>query len=135
MLTLLICILIGIFLSPWYGFILFLIYVGGLLVMFAYVVALIPNIIIYIDLSIVLVGIIQISFIYIYWNSYFIDIKNLNVLNVKYIMNVKIRSIELVSPEFISILIGLGIILLVNIIVVVKICYYKYRVMRPFVNI
>nr|YP_010142658.1 NADH dehydrogenase subunit 6 [Sinotaia quadrata]QQL03238.1 NADH dehydrogenase subunit 6 [Sinotaia quadrata] len=135
MLTLLMCMLIGMFLSSWYGSILFLIYVGGLLVMFAYVVALIPNIIVCMDLSIVLIMIMQISFMYMYWNSYFIDIKSLNILNISYMMNIKMSSIELVSPEFINILIGLGIILLINMIVVVKICYYKYSAMRPFVNI
>nr|YP_009422149.1 NADH dehydrogenase subunit 6 [Cipangopaludina ussuriensis]ASR74855.1 NADH dehydrogenase subunit 6 [Cipangopaludina ussuriensis] len=135
MLTLLMCMLIGVFLSSWYGFILFLIYVGGLLVMFAYVVALIPNILMNMDMSIVWIGGMQVSFMYMYWNSCFVDMKNLNILSTGYMMNVKMSSIELVSPEFISILISLGIILLINMIVVVKICYYKYSVMRPFLNI
>lgn len=38
------CILRGLLVTPWYGYILFLIYLGGLLVVFAYVSALIPNI-------------------------------------------------------------------------------------------
>nr|BBQ05077.1 NADH dehydrogenase subunit 6 [Cipangopaludina japonica] len=134
-LTLLMCMLIGMFLSSWYGFILFLIYVGGLLVMFAYVVALIPNILVHMDLSIILIMIMQVSYMYMCWNFYFIDMKNLDIFNISYMMNIKMSSIELVSPEFITILISLGAILLINMIVVVKICYYKYSVMRPFVGV
>nr|AQT38716.1 NADH dehydrogenase subunit 6 [Margarya monodi] len=134
MLTLLMCVMIGVFLSSWYGFILFLIYVGGLLVMFAYVAALIPNIFMDIDLFGGLIGVVQISFMYMYWGFFFIDVKGLDVLNVMFMVNKKMSSVELVSPEFITILIGLGVILLVNMIVVVKICYHKYSVMRPFLG-
>nr|YP_009421088.1 NADH dehydrogenase subunit 6 [Cipangopaludina chinensis]ASR74867.1 NADH dehydrogenase subunit 6 [Cipangopaludina chinensis] len=134
MLTLLMCVLIGVFLSSWYGFILFLIYVGGLLVMFAYVAALIPNIFMNVDLFGGLIWIVQIGFMYMYWSVFFVDVKSLDVLNVVFMINKKMSSIELVSPEFINILIGLGIVLLVNMIVVVKICYHKYSVMRPFLS-
>lgn len=40
--------------------------------------------------------------------------------------------IELVSPEIISILISLALILLINLVVVVKICYYQQRALRPY---
>ncbi|CAJ1129313.1 Hypothetical predicted protein (mitochondrion) [Octopus vulgaris] len=38
-------ILISFFIYSWYGYMLFLVYVGGLLVMFMYIISLIPNLI------------------------------------------------------------------------------------------
>lgn len=37
------CVIVGLCVSSWYGYVLFLVYVGGLLVIFAYVAALVPN--------------------------------------------------------------------------------------------
>nr|YP_009421075.1 NADH dehydrogenase subunit 6 [Viviparus chui]ASR74842.1 NADH dehydrogenase subunit 6 [Viviparus chui] len=132
MFTLLMCILISMFLSSWYAYILFLIYVGGLLVMFAYVAALIPNIMMSMSSSMFLFFVIQICIMYVYTYCYFIDSKSLVMYNYVAMVNMKMTGIELVSPEFISIMISLGVILLINLVVVVKICYHKYSVMRPF---
>ena len=44
----------------------------------------------------------------------------------------KACGIELVSPIIVSVLVRLAIILLINLIVVVKICYYQQRALRPY---
>ena len=52
--------------------------------------------------------------------------------NLKEIGMLKSHGIELVSPIIISILISLALILLINLVVVVKICYYQQRALRPY---
>nr|QTF74759.1 NADH dehydrogenase subunit 6 [Bursa rhodostoma] len=131
--TLMMCSISAMLLSSWYGYILFLIYVGGLLVMFAYVAALSPNVLfgsgsplIFFSFMFVVLGVIM--FMYP-----LVDFSSLNYLNLysgsKFL---KMYGTEMVSPQMISILIGLGIILLINLVVVVKICYYQHASLRPF---
>nr|QTF74786.1 NADH dehydrogenase subunit 6 [Aspa marginata] len=131
--TLMMCSISAMLLSSWYGYILFLIYVGGLLVMFAYVAALSPNVLfgsgsplIFFVFMLIFLGIIM--FMYP-----LIDFSSLNYLSsyssYKFL---KMYGTEMVSPQMISILIGLGIILLINLVVVVKICYYQHASLRPF---
>nr|BBB55930.1 NADH dehydrogenase subunit 6 [Oncomelania hupensis robertsoni] len=131
--TLFLCMSSAMLISSWYAYILFLIYVGGLLVMFAYVAALSPNtlfsgmnaIIFFIALSII------ISFIL--YNHYFIDPVKTEIFNTwAETKKLKTYGIELVSPHYVSILIALGTILLLNLIVVVKICFYQHTPLRPF---
>nr|AEP39127.1 NADH dehydrogenase subunit 6 [Oncomelania hupensis hupensis] len=131
--TLFLCMSSAMLISSWYAYILFLIYVGGLLVMFAYVAALSPNtlfsgmnaIIFFIALSII------ISFIL--YNHYFIDPVKTEIFNTwAETKKLKTYGIELVSPHYVSILIALGTILLLNLIVVVKICFYQHIPLRPF---
>ena len=132
--TILICILTGMFLSSWYGFILFLIYVGGLLVIFAYVATLSPNTLFGGAGSLLFLvsaqGILPLA---IYYTS-FLDTRFLTnpSYNFKEIGILKSHGIELVSPIIISVLISLALILLINLIVVVKICYYQQRALRPY---
>lgn len=131
--TLLLCFIRAIILSPWYGYILFLIYVGGLLVIFAYVSALSPN-----TLFSGLIPTINFLLIVLLWTIIFlyqplIDSNNIEFINTFIQMkNIKVLRYEIVSPQIISILLGLGVILLINLIAVVKICYYQYSTMRPF---
>nr|YP_010713555.1 NADH dehydrogenase subunit 6 [Purpuradusta gracilis]WDA98687.1 NADH dehydrogenase subunit 6 [Purpuradusta gracilis] len=131
--TLLMCSLTGMMLSSWYGYILFLIYVGGLLVMFAYVAALSPNTLFGSGLPLLgfLVLLVPLSVIF-----YFYPIKDFSMIttlnNYSEFMYLKSFGTELVSPNSVSILIGLGTILLLNLIVVVKICYYQHASLRPF---
>nr|YP_003204778.1 NADH dehydrogenase subunit 6 [Cymbium olla]ACF04872.1 NADH dehydrogenase subunit 6 [Cymbium olla] len=131
--TLMMCLMMGMFLSSWYGYVLFLIYIGGLLVMFAYVAALSPNMlfgsmfpmVIYITLFCV-------SSVFIYWIM-FTDVSSIGILNFYMSLEFnKMLSIEMVSPQVVSILIGLAIILLITLVVVVKICYYQQTSLRPF---
>lgn len=131
--TLFLCFIRAIILSPWYGYILFLIYVGGLLVIFAYVSALSPN-----TLFSRFTPILYLFFIISVWILIFIyqPIIDSNILlflnNYVESKNIKILGSEIVSPHIISVLLGLGLILLVNLIAVVKICYYQYATIRPF---
>nr|YP_009059451.1 NADH dehydrogenase subunit 6 [Aliger gigas]AIN37247.1 NADH dehydrogenase subunit 6 [Aliger gigas]QWL25115.1 NADH dehydrogenase subunit 6 [Aliger gigas] len=133
LMTLMMCCLSALLISSWYGYILFLIYVGGLLVMFAYVAALSPNVLFSGGYP-VLLFLLMVPLLFMIFYSYpFIDLSSLNYLNLQSnYSNLKTYGIELVSPEMISILIGLGLILLINLVVVVKICYYQHASLRPF---
>nr|YP_010713581.1 NADH dehydrogenase subunit 6 [Naria helvola]WDA98713.1 NADH dehydrogenase subunit 6 [Naria helvola] len=131
--TLLMCSLTSMMLSSWYGYILFLIYVGGLLVMFAYVAALSPNLLFGSGSPLLFFLMLLIPLTMVF---YFYPIKDFSMMStidtyseLKYL---KSYGTELISPESVSILIGLGVILLLNLIVVVKICYYQHASLRPF---
>nr|YP_009262607.1 NADH dehydrogenase subunit 6 [Conus striatus]ANI87272.1 NADH dehydrogenase subunit 6 [Conus striatus] len=131
--TLLMCLVSGMTTSAWYGYILFLIYVGGLLVMFAYVAALSPNVL-FGGLSplfgLILFFPISCMFFYFYFlkDSSYLSFQS----SFSKFMYLKMYGVELISPYMISILIGLGTVLLINLIVVAKICYYQQASLRPF---
>nr|APH08711.1 NADH dehydrogenase subunit 6 [Pygmaeconus traillii] len=129
--TLLMCLVGAMTLSSWYSYILFLIYVGGLLVMFAYVAALSPNVLFGQSVDLFFIFGVLISMI-LFSNYMLIDpYSSGNFLsNEQKIL--KGCGIELVSNHMISVLIGLVFILLINLIVVVKICYYQHASLRPF---
>ena len=132
--TLFICLLTGIYLSSWYGFILFLIYVGGLLVIFAYVATLSPNTLFGGAAPLFFLGRAQVILPFALFFTPFLDF---NILlgpsNSKESLNIlKTCGIELVSPMMISVLIRLALILLINLVVVVKICFYQQRALRPY---
>nr|ATZ70401.1 NADH dehydrogenase subunit 6 [Conus boavistensis]ATZ70804.1 NADH dehydrogenase subunit 6 [Conus diminutus] len=131
--TLFMCLVSSMTTSAWYGYILFLIYVGGLLVMFAYVAALSPNVLfggLTPFFSLILLSPILFVFFYFY---FFKDPSYLSFEpSFSKFMYLKMYGIELISPYMISVLIGLGMILLINLIVVAKICYYQQASLRPF---
>nr|ATZ70752.1 NADH dehydrogenase subunit 6 [Conus venulatus] len=131
--TLFMCMVSGMTTSVWYGYILFLIYVGGLLVMFAYVAALSPNVLfggLTPLFSLIMFFPILFMFFYFYFfkDSSYLSFES----SSSKLMYLKMYGVELISPYMISILIGLGVILLINLIVVVKICYYQQASLRPF---
>nr|QTT61114.1 NADH dehydrogenase subunit 6 [Anentome sp. YY-2021] len=134
--TLLMCFISSVFVSSWYGYILFLIYVGGLLVMFAYVASLSPNILFGKAMnSIYIFFMMTFMFMMIINNYQLIDMSLISYLSKFNEMKfMKMYGIEMVSPKMISILISLAVILLINLIVVVKICYYHHASLRPFNN-
>ena len=133
--TLLICILSATFLSAWYAYILFLIYVGGLLVIFAYVAALSPNVLFGGASALIFFLVITIIFSYILHFYPFTDYREtVSYKDFCRNKNLKRHGIELVRPRSISILIGLGIILLINLVAVVKISYYQRSSLRPFIK-
>nr|YP_003204700.1 NADH dehydrogenase subunit 6 [Oxymeris dimidiata]ACF04833.1 NADH dehydrogenase subunit 6 [Oxymeris dimidiata] len=131
--TLFMCVVSAITLSSWYGYILFLIYVGGLLVMFAYVAALSPNVLFGKGTPAIFFGVSMSFFGLIMYFYPLIDLSSLSLAgdysDFKFL---KLYGVEMVSPDMISILIGLGIVLLINLIVVVKVCYYQRASLRPF---
>nr|YP_010890229.1 NADH dehydrogenase subunit 6 [Conus litteratus]WJJ70326.1 NADH dehydrogenase subunit 6 [Conus litteratus] len=131
--TLFMCLVSGMTISAWYGYILFLIYVGGLLVMFAYVAALSPNVL-FGSLAPLVTLIVIFPFLFIFLYFYFL--KDSSYLSFEFSFSkfayLKMYGVELISPYMISILIGLGTVLLINLVVVAKICYYQQASLRPF---
>nr|AWH98395.1 NADH dehydrogenase subunit 6 [Conus tabidus] len=131
--TLFMCLVSGMTVSAWYGYILFLIYVGGLLVMFAYVAALSPNVLFGgLTPLISLILFVPILFALFYF-CFFKDSSYLGFEpSFSKLTYLKMYGVELISPYMISVLIGLGTVLLINLIVVAKICYYQQASLRPF---
>nr|YP_009509704.1 NADH dehydrogenase subunit 6 [Antarctoneptunea aurora]AXF46320.1 NADH dehydrogenase subunit 6 [Antarctoneptunea aurora] len=131
--TLFMCFISAITLSSWYGYILFLIYVGGLLVMFAYVAALSPNVLFGKGTPMLCFFLLVLPLATIFYFYPLVDLSSIDYLHTfSELKFLKMYGIEMVSPQMISILIGLAIILLINLIVVVKICYYQHASLRPF---
>nr|YP_009050258.1 NADH dehydrogenase subunit 6 [Ifremeria nautilei]AHI45685.1 NADH dehydrogenase subunit 6 [Ifremeria nautilei] len=131
--TLLMCLVSAMLLSAWYAYILFLIYVGGLLVMFAYVAALSPNVLFSSNMSFFFFITMGIVFSIITYFYYFTDYSELlYAKDMSHESYLKGHGIELVNPTNISILIGLGMILLINLVAVIKISYYQQSSLRPF---
>nr|YP_009509730.1 NADH dehydrogenase subunit 6 [Antarctoneptunea benthicola]AXF46346.1 NADH dehydrogenase subunit 6 [Antarctoneptunea benthicola] len=131
--TLFMCFISAITLSSWYGYILFLIYVGGLLVMFAYVAALSPNVLFGSGTPMLFFFLLVIPLATIFYIYPLVDLSSIGYLDTfSELKFLKMYGVEMVSPQMISILIGLAIILLINLIVVVKICYYQHASLRPF---
>jgi len=133
MISLISCILLGLTFSSWFSYVLFLIYVGGLLVMFVYVAALAPNTLfsrlkslagilflstIIFSLLIILTPT-DISFLY---DNLILDYTSQNMKT----------GIAIVSSSNVRILIGLALILLVNLLAVVKVCFYQQGPLRPY---
>jgi len=122
------CIILSIFLSitlsRWYRILLFLIYIGGLLVIFSYFVALQPNQ----QLGFIkLIAIFRISFIYIKITLWAFKI---NTVGFNLISPPARR--EILTPFNISIVALLGLFLFFALIVVVKITYITKQPLRPF---
>nr|ARK18835.1 NADH dehydrogenase subunit 6 [Varioconus mercator] len=131
--TLFMCLVSGMTTSAWYGYILFLIYVGGLLVMFAYVAALSPNVL-FGGLTPLFSLIMFFPILFVLFYFYFFKDSSYLSFEPSFskFMYLKMYGVELISPYMISILIGLGTVLLINLIVVAKICYYQQASLRPF---
>nr|QBC73199.1 NADH dehydrogenase subunit 6 [Peltospira smaragdina] len=126
-----VCLLIGALSYSWFGFILFLIFVGGLLVMFAYVSALTPNVYFSGSGPILWFFFLWILSMFVFFSVPFFD--SVIVENfLSNIMSIFFSSMgeKLVFPSRVSIMLGLGIILLLNLLAVVKICYYQQGPLR-----
>nr|YP_010454039.1 NADH dehydrogenase subunit 6 [Heteroteuthis dagamensis]QXJ42016.1 NADH dehydrogenase subunit 6 [Heteroteuthis dagamensis] len=132
--VLFISVLIGIIIFSWYGYLLFLVFIGGMLVMFMYVISLMPN---FIFLS----GKVVLYFFSIFFGfmlmNFFVfkemisgDMKSSMMFNY---MNMSMggSSVIMMSDNFFCYLL-LGFILLFVLISVVKICYYCEGPLRVF---
>nr|AIG21314.1 NADH dehydrogenase subunit 6 [Dendropoma nebulosum] len=119
----------GVFVSSYYGYILFLIYVGGLLVMFTYVAALIPNVKYKFNLSImgVLLGM-MIGLVHFLYQDYtFMDSYSLGSG-----YHVLMKNTGWVIMTKFGIVMALVMVLLLVLIVVVKVCYGQGAALRSF---
>ena len=110
--------------TSWIAFLIFLIYVGGMLVIFAYFVALVPNQQINQIISLPIIIVLRITlFILIYLNRF-------SSLPTSSLKNISIMYIT----ENIQLLLILALILLFTIIVVVKLVTNNKGPLRPFIN-
>lgn len=118
----------------WYGYLLFLVYVGGILVIFIYVISLIPNLIFLSNKVFIYFFFILLGFIII---NYFVmkemvreEVKNISLLD--FVSNrIGGRGIIIIYDNFICYVL-LAVILLFVLIRVVKICYYCEGPLRVF---
>nr|YP_002970996.1 NADH dehydrogenase subunit 6 [Doryteuthis opalescens]ACS12932.1 NADH dehydrogenase subunit 6 [Doryteuthis opalescens]AJQ21363.1 NADH dehydrogenase subunit 6 [Doryteuthis opalescens] len=118
----------------WYGYLLFLVYVGGMLVMFMYVISLIPNLIF---LS---------NKVFIYFFFIFFGFMMMNFFVMKEFVSVEMKTMFLFDYNCMSMggssvimmydnffcYVLLAVILLFVLISVVKICYYCEGPLRVF---
>nr|YP_009231978.1 NADH dehydrogenase subunit 6 [Bolma rugosa]AMA07326.1 NADH dehydrogenase subunit 6 [Bolma rugosa] len=131
MFSVLICVLLGVVMASWYSYILFLVYVGGLLVMFAYVSALAPNnffsslksvvsfLVVFITVSFMLFFLYIPDFSFLSWENDLTSYKS-SFSSGKGVIN----------PSSASVVIFLGTVLLINLLAVVKVCYYQQGPLR-----
>nr|YP_010583754.1 NADH dehydrogenase subunit 6 [Sepia elegans]UXN83950.1 NADH dehydrogenase subunit 6 [Sepia elegans] len=126
--------LISIIVFSWYGYLLFLVYIGGLLVMFMYVISLIPNLIFMSSKVVLYFFIICLN----YFLSNYLFMKDSISEDVKDFMMNNYSSIScgggesiLMFDNFVCYMV-LGVILLFVLISVVKICYYCDGPLRVF---
>lgn len=126
--------LIGVVVFRWYGYIIFLIYVGGILVIFIYIISLVPNLI-FLSSKVILYFFV-IYFRYFLVNYIFMkefiseEVKNNIVTNYRSIRCIT-SDIILIVDRFICYML-LGVVLLFVLISVVKICYYCEGPLRVF---
>nr|WNO18549.1 NADH dehydrogenase subunit 6 [Cellana toreuma] len=122
------------FMSTWYSYMLFLIYVGGLLVMFAYVASIIPNHLFSSMKTTVMTLILLIIFSNIVSMTTTPDTSTTQTLSsvVSQKWQLTMTPSYLISSYSFFIILFLGLILFTNLLSVVKVCYYQGGPLRPF---
>lgn len=123
-LTLVIRLIANLLLSSWLGIIIILIYVGGLLVIFAYFVALTPNLII--EGKTILVNLIASTPVF------FIFLITLNIADIKTLSYNSLQPITYLFIEHISIISILALILFFALVATVKLVRNSSSPLRPF---
>lgn len=117
---------ISIKISAWYRILLILIYVGGLLVIFSYFVAIQPN---------QQLGFLKLILIFLITFLYFILLL-ISLNTVSFIdINISFFNSSILNPYNIIIILILGIFLFFALIVVVKITYLSKLPLRPFIYV
>nr|WMC21042.1 NADH dehydrogenase subunit 6 [Chtenopteryx canariensis] len=134
MMTLCTSSLIGMLIFSWYGYLLFLVYIGGLLVMFMYVISLVPNLIflsskVFLYFFVIFFGFLVMNF-FISKSLVGVDIKDLSMLDYGS-LTMSGSGMIMMYDNFLCYLL-LGVILLFVLISVVKICYYCEGPLRVF---
>nr|YP_009443397.1 NADH dehydrogenase subunit 6 [Amphioctopus marginatus]ATR80181.1 NADH dehydrogenase subunit 6 [Amphioctopus marginatus] len=127
-------VMVSFFVYSWYGYMLFLVYVGGLLIMFMYIISLIPNLIffskgLFMYMFVVVMGFLMMNFMsmYMYMD---VGLLNMKVVNMKF-MSLGMSSLIMSGFNFYC-YVFLGVLLLLILISVVKICYYCEGPLRVF---
>nr|UGS81036.1 NADH dehydrogenase subunit 6 [Eucleoteuthis luminosa] len=134
MITLCVSGLMGMITFSWYGYLLFLVYIGGLLVMFMYVISLIPNLIflsskVFMYFFMILLGFLLMNF-FVTKELVSTDMKDMSLFDYSS-MSLSGGSTIMMYDNFLCYLL-LGVILLFVLISVVKICYYCEGPLRVF---
>nr|QIZ12557.1 NADH dehydrogenase subunit 6 [Nuttallochiton mirandus] len=135
-LTLLISLIIFFCSSGWFSFILFLIYIGGLLVMFAYITALMPNLIFKKAFTMKFFTASTLFWLIIFSATSFIGIMSEEQTAMKFSWPPMLNhlGISLYSPFNFITTVSLALILFFVLICVVKICYFSNAPLRPYKN-
>nr|WMM47480.1 NADH dehydrogenase subunit 6 [Sthenoteuthis oualaniensis] len=126
--------LMGMISFSWYGYLLFLVYIGGLLVMFMYVISLIPNLIflsskVFMYFFMILCGFLMMNF-FVTKELVSVDMKDISLFDYSF-TSLAGGSTIMMYDNFLCYLL-LGVILLFVLISVVKICYYCEGPLRVF---
>nr|YP_010610768.1 NADH dehydrogenase subunit 6 [Bolitaena pygmaea]WAP91588.1 NADH dehydrogenase subunit 6 [Bolitaena pygmaea] len=127
-------VVVSFFIYSWYGFILFLVYIGGLMVMFTYVISLVPNLIFFSKGVLLYVGLLFASFMvvnfFFMFKSIDLSTMSMNLMGIKD-FSLSMSSLIMSSYNFLT-YVFLGVLLLLILISVVKICYYCEGPLRVF---
>nr|BAU24805.1 NADH_dehydrogenase_subunit_6 [Lepetodrilus nux] len=128
------CLLSSLSASSWYAYILFLVFVGGLLVMFAYVAVLAPNTF-FLNFKPMIWMFMVFATSLIIMSNFF----SKNPLSItppssqaSSLLDASSTGASLIFTNSTSIMIALGTILLIALLAVVKICYYQQGPLRAY---
>lgn len=127
------CLLIGFELSSWFGYVMFLIYVGGLLVIFSYVAALSPNSFFSGARNLFLFIVRGFIFFCVYGLNWFSRGRKIRDFDGTYTHIRERSSGALMCRNYnFGILVFLGVILFLALVAVVKVCFQQEAPLRPF---
>nr|WNO18578.1 NADH dehydrogenase subunit 6 [Iothia sp.] len=133
LITCLSAVLMAAYISSWYAYALFLIYVGGLLIMFMYVATLIPNTFFFSFSSIptiVITALTSLAFVSGLWYKE-APTTTTNSAHLSQTWALTEYPIFLTTSGSHFIMVLLAIILLINLLSIVKVCYHHKGPLRP----